>query len=91
MGGDREFAGNKGLCVDQSIRISMNSGLGICGGETAQDKFMKNKVVVFRLVLLSLAVLIILVSYFKYKHNAEADPEKRLGGMDPKWTIESFH
>lgn len=90
MGGDREFAGNKGLCVDQSIRMSMNSCLGICDGETAQHKFMKSKLVVFCIVLLPLAVLIMLVSSCKYKHNAEAEPEKRFGGKDPKWKLESF-
>ncbi|MCD7450445.1 Receptor protein-tyrosine kinase cepr2 [Datura stramonium] len=96
LGGDKAFAGNKGLCVDQSIRITMNSGLGACGGKAAQDKYMKIKLVVFCIVLLTLAVLMgvyMLVSYWKYKHNAETDPDKRLGqanGMDPKWKLESF-
>ncbi|XP_055833781.1 receptor protein-tyrosine kinase CEPR2-like [Solanum dulcamara] len=97
VGGEKAFVGNKGLCVDQSIRsIPMNSGLGACSGKAAQDKFMKSKLVVFCIVLLSLSVLMgvfMLVSYWKYKHNAEASPEKRMGqanGMDPKWKLESF-
>ncbi|KAK4341023.1 hypothetical protein RND71_039524 [Anisodus tanguticus] len=96
VGGEKAFAGNKGLCVDQSIRITTNSGLGVCSGKAAQDKFMKSKLVVFCIILLSLAVLMgvfMLVSYSKYKHNAEDDPEERLGkakGMDPKWKLESF-
>ncbi|KAJ8541747.1 hypothetical protein K7X08_002563 [Anisodus acutangulus] len=96
VGGEKAFAGNKGLCVDQSMRITMTSGMGVCSGKAAQEKFMKRKLVLFCIVLLSLAVLMgvfMFVSYWKYKHNAEDDPEKHLGqakGMDPKWKLESF-
>ncbi|KAK4375273.1 hypothetical protein RND71_005950 [Anisodus tanguticus] len=96
MGGDKQaFAGNKGLCVDESIRFSMNSGLGSCGGKAAKHKF--NKLVVSCIVLLSLAVLmggLLLVSYLNYKHSHEADDEEKLEegkGKDPKWKLESFH
>ncbi|XP_004250411.2 receptor protein-tyrosine kinase CEPR2 [Solanum lycopersicum] len=97
VGGEKAFVGNKGLCVDQSIRnIRTNSGMGACSAKAAQEVFMKSKLVVFCVVLLSLAVLMcvfMLVSYWKYKCNAEADSEKCLGhanGMNPKWKLESF-
>ncbi|OIT33003.1 PREDICTED: receptor-like protein kinase HAIKU2 [Nicotiana attenuata] len=95
MGGDKAFADNKGLCVDESIKFSMNSGLGGCGGRAAQHKL--NKLVVFCIVLLSLAVLmggLLLVSYLNYKHSHEADPEEQLEeakGTNPKWKLENFH
>ncbi|KAJ8557829.1 hypothetical protein K7X08_004595 [Anisodus acutangulus] len=95
MGGDKAFAGNKELCVDESIRFSMNSGLGGCSGKAAKHKL--NKLVVSCIVLLSLAVLmggLLLISYLNYKQSHEADDEEKLDeakGKDPKWKLESFH
>ncbi|CAN4097974.1 unnamed protein product [Withania somnifera] len=95
MGGDKAFAGNKGLCIDQSIRFSINSGLGSCGGKAAKHKL--NKLVLSCIVLLSLVVLmggLLLVSYLNYKHTHEADHEEKLEeakGTNAKWKLESFH
>ncbi|XP_060216686.1 receptor protein-tyrosine kinase CEPR2-like isoform X1 [Lycium barbarum] len=95
MGGDKAFAGNKGLCIDRSIRFSMNSRLGVCSGKAGQHKL--NKLVVSCIVLLSLAVLmgsLLLVSYLNYKHSHEADDEEKLEegkGTNAKWKLESFH
>ncbi|KAG5601669.1 hypothetical protein H5410_033039 [Solanum commersonii] len=95
LGGDKALAGNKGLCIDQSIRFSINSGLGSCGGKAAKHKL--NKLVVSCIVLLSLAVLmggLLLVSYLNYKHSHEVDHEEKLEeakGTNAKWKLESFH
>ncbi|CAN4099924.1 unnamed protein product [Withania somnifera] len=94
MGGDKAFAGNKGLCIDQNIRFSVNSGLGSCGGKAAKHKL--NKLVLSCILLLSLAVLmggLLLVSYQNYKHSHEADQGKleEAKGTNAKWKLESFH
>ncbi|KAH0658912.1 hypothetical protein KY285_027459 [Solanum tuberosum] len=95
LGGDKALAGNRGLCIDQSIRFSINSGLGSCGGKAAKHKL--NKLVVSCIVLLSLAVLmggLLLVSYLNYKHSHEVDHEEKLEeakGTNAKWKLESFH
>ncbi|XP_044475837.1 receptor protein-tyrosine kinase CEPR2-like [Mangifera indica] len=93
MGGDKAFIGNKGLCLDQSTKLLMNSGLDVCPGKHSQTKF-KNTWVLFCVIAASLVALagILLVSYKKFKHKADMqnvlDEEK---AVDQKWRLASFH
>ncbi|CAI9764085.1 unnamed protein product [Fraxinus pennsylvanica] len=43
VAGDKAFVGNKGLCVDESIKRSMNSGLGLCNGKKSHKDFGKKE------------------------------------------------
>ncbi|KAK4413332.1 Receptor protein-tyrosine kinase CEPR2 [Sesamum alatum] len=95
VAGDKAFLGNKGLCVDddESSRKFVNSQLGFCDGKNGHKDFMKNKLVMFCVILLALIVLLgglLLVSYRNFKHN-EAD--KHLGdekGVHSNWKLENF-
>ncbi|CAI9778149.1 unnamed protein product [Fraxinus pennsylvanica] len=96
VAGDKAFVGNKGLCVDGSIKGSMNSGLGPCNGKNSHKDFGKSKLVLFCMILLALVVILgglLLVSYLNFKQSrtdAEEHPEEEKG-IRPKWKLESFH
>ncbi|KAI5668127.1 hypothetical protein M9H77_17980 [Catharanthus roseus] len=96
MGGDKAFAGNNGLCIDERIRNSVKSKLNVCSRENVEKKFVKNRLFIVCLILISLVVVLaglLLVSYWNFKHG-QRDIEKQLGNekkINPKWELESFH
>ncbi|KAJ0087261.1 hypothetical protein Patl1_07532 [Pistacia atlantica] len=94
MGGDKAFIGNKGLCLDQSTKTLMNSGLDVCPRKHSQKKF-KNTWVLFCIIAAALVVVLaglLLVSYKNFMLEADMqndlDEEKE---VDPKWKLASFH
>ncbi|KAJ0026431.1 hypothetical protein Pint_07374 [Pistacia integerrima] len=94
MGGDKAFIGNKGLCLDQSTKTLMNSGLDVCPRKHSQKKF-KNTWVLFCIIAAALMVVLaglLLVSYKNFMLEADMqndlDEEKE---VDPKWKLASFH
>nr|GME05639.1 receptor-like protein kinase HAIKU2 [Ipomoea batatas] len=95
MGGDKAFIGNKGLCIDHSIKSEVNTELSVCGGQTAQHKLIKNKVAVLSIALLATTALLggfLIVSYWNYKQSVRnAKKLEEAKGLDAKWKLESFH
>ncbi|CAK9168314.1 unnamed protein product [Ilex paraguariensis] len=96
MGGYQAFVGNKKLCIDGRSRTPSNFGLEVCKGESGHRRFVKNKLVMFCILLLALVVILgglLLVSYWNFKLS-ESGNENDLGGekeIHPKWKLESFH
>ncbi|KAL2467617.1 Leucine-rich receptor-like protein kinase family protein [Forsythia ovata] len=96
VAGDKAFVGNKGLCIVESIKRSMNSGLGLCNGKNSHRDFSKSKLVLFCVILVALVVILgglLLVSYLNFKQNRPDAEEHREEekGIRPKWKLESFH
>ncbi|CAH9109204.1 unnamed protein product, partial [Cuscuta europaea] len=99
MGGDKAFFGNKGLCLDQSIKYDTNKELiSVCGGyATRRNNFINSKFSVLCIAFLcatALLVGLLVLSYWKSKHT-EKNVEKEeysedAKGLDPKWRLESF-
>ncbi|KAK4391230.1 Receptor protein-tyrosine kinase CEPR2 [Sesamum angolense] len=95
VAGDKAFLGNKGLCVvdDESGTKFVNSQLGFCHGKNGHKDFMKNKLVMFCVILLALVVLLgglLLVSYRNFK---QSEADKHLGdekGIHSNWKLENF-
>lgn len=105
MGGDKAFAGNNGLCIEEKTRNSVKSKLTVCSQKNIHKKFIKNRLFIFFVILLCLVLVLaglLLVSYLNFKQGAAKDnEEQRLEGYeyghgngkktDPKWKLESFH
>ncbi|KAA8538712.1 hypothetical protein F0562_028307 [Nyssa sinensis] len=96
MGGDRAFVGNKGLCIDENSRIHVNSGMAVCDEKHGHQGFIRNKLVLFCIILSALIVILgglLLLNYWNFKLT-EPFTKNDLGGekeIDSKWTLESFH
>ncbi|KAL0351354.1 UNVERIFIED_CONTAM: Receptor protein-tyrosine kinase CEPR2 [Sesamum calycinum] len=95
VAGDKAFLGNKGLCVDddESGTKFLNSQLAFVMGKNGHKDFMKNKLVMFCVILLALVVLLgglLLVSYRNFK---QSEADKHLGdekGIHSNWKLENF-
>uniref|UniRef100_A0A5B7AXY5 non-specific serine/threonine protein kinase n=1 Tax=Davidia involucrata TaxID=16924 RepID=A0A5B7AXY5_DAVIN len=96
MGGDRAFVGNKGLCIDENSRTRVNSGMTVCDGKHGHQGVIRNKLVLFCIILSALVVILgglLLVSYWNFKLT-EPFTKNDQGGekeIDSKWKVESFH
>lgn len=86
MGGDKAFAGNNGLCIEEKTRNSVKSKLSVCSQKNIHKKFIKNRLFIFFVILLCLVVVLaglLLVSYLNFKQGAEKDTEEqRLEGYE---------
>lgn len=96
MGGDQAFLGNKGLCVQQSSKIQLHSGLDICTGNNDPKRVAKEKLFLFCIIASALVILLVgllVVSYRNFKHNESYAENELEGGKekDLKWKLESFH
>ncbi|RVW12230.1 Receptor protein-tyrosine kinase CEPR2 [Vitis vinifera] len=96
MGGDQAFLGNKGLCVEQSYKIQLHSGLDVCTGNNDPKRVAKEKLFLFCIIASALVILLVgllVVSYRNFKHNESYAENELEGGKekDLKWKLESFH
>lgn len=92
MGGDGAFAGNEGLCLDQSTKMLMNSKLTACPAIQKQKGGFKDKLVLFCIIAVALAAFLaglLLVSYKNFK--LSADMENGEKEVSSKWKLASFH
>lgn len=96
MGGDQAFAGNKGLCVEESFKTQANSGIALCNRKRLHQKSSVNKLVMLCIILAALIVILgglLLVSYrnFKLTETYTENDVRWKKEMDPNWKLESFH
>lgn len=92
MGGDQAFIGNKRLCVEQSSKIQLHSGLEVCTGNNDPKRVAKEKLFLYCIVAFALVTLLVgllVVSYRNFKHN-ESWAENELEGGSLKCKLESF-
>ncbi|KAM0977118.1 hypothetical protein FF1_020004 [Malus domestica] len=97
MGGDKAFAGNKGLCIDQYSRTRTNSGMNMCTEKPNRKRVLESKLVLFIIIASALVAVfagLLLVSYKNFKLGKAVDRENNLEAgkeKDPKWKLASFH
>ncbi|KAL7246662.1 hypothetical protein ACSBR2_001712 [Camellia fascicularis] len=96
-GGGQAFVGNKGLCIDETSRIQVNSGMAVCNSEHNPHRFIGTKLVTFCVILAALVVILcglLLTSYWKFKlsepHYADNDLRWDDKQTDHKWKLVSF-
>ncbi|XP_061359394.1 receptor protein-tyrosine kinase CEPR2 [Gastrolobium bilobum] len=93
IGGEKAFLGNKGLCVEENLKPSMNSDLKICAKNNGQTRVFSDTFI-FLLFIASIIVVILagflLLRCRSIKHGAE----KNLQGQkeaSQRWKLASFH
>lgn len=93
IGGEKAFLGNKGLCVGENLKPSINSDLKICAKNNGQTRVSADKsVLLFCIASIFVAVLaaLLLLSCRNLRHGAD----KNLQGqkeVNQKWKLASFH
>ena len=94
MGGDQAFTGNKKLCVEQSSKIQLRSGLEFCRGNNDPKRVTKEKLFLFCIIASALVILLVgllVVSYRNFKHNESWAGLEGGTEDDLKCKLESFH
>ena len=94
MGGDQAFTGNKKLCVEQSSKIQLLSGLEVCRGNNDPKRVTKEKLFLFCIIASALVILLVgllVVSYRNFKHNESWAGLEGGTEDDLKCKLESFH
>ncbi|XP_020214326.1 receptor protein-tyrosine kinase CEPR2 [Cajanus cajan] len=93
VGGEKAFLGNKGLCVEENLKPSMNFDLKICAKNHSQTRVSADKFVLLFFVPSVFVVVLaglLLLSCRNLKHGKD----KNLQGqkeVSQKWKLASFH
>lgn len=92
MGGDRAFAGNMDLCVDEYEK-SINTVLSICNRKHGEKRLFQDKPVVFLVIAGVLVIVLaglVLASYTNFRLS-QAIIESDFEGENPKCKLSSFY
>ncbi|KAL9263854.1 Receptor protein-tyrosine kinase CEPR2-like protein [Drosera capensis] len=86
IGSEKAFLGNKGLCIDLSLKISENNGLGVCDLEKNRKRTLPSDVLLACILLSAVMVILVVVLLGSYKLRGSC-----LNGKTDTWRLESFH
>lgn len=93
IGGEKAFLGNKGLCVGDNMKPSINSDLKICAKNHGQTRVSADKsvlLVCIASIFVAVLVVLLLLRCRYIRHGAD----KNLQGqkeVSQKWKLASFH
>ncbi|XP_027354430.1 receptor protein-tyrosine kinase CEPR2 [Abrus precatorius] len=93
IGGDKAFVGNKGLCVEENLKPSMNSDLKICANNHGQTRVFADKfVLLFFTASIFVVILVglLLLRCRSIKQSAGKNMECQKEATQ-KWKLASFH
>lgn len=93
IGGEKAFVGNKGLCVEENLKLSSNSNLKICAKSHGPKRIFADKIVLLFFIA-SIFVLILALLLLSSCRCLKDGKEKNLQcqkEISQKWKLASFH
>lgn len=92
IGSEAAFLGNKGLCVENSVKSSINYKMGVCNGEESHKRDVPDKLMMICIILSIMVIALaglMLMNYRPYKVS-DSSPEDGIEGRNdlyPKWKV----